>query len=121
MKKRMIFFFLGLVCLFGRVEIVVGQEVAVHPDSSAEKVGGAPVVVYGEIVSYGPIQELSVKAYLDYYYDAFVGTGIVNEPLTLEKGIFIWAKFQPIHGILHGCPLPWYIRFMSASSNRAER
>ncbi|MBS9525991.1 thioredoxin family protein [Litoribacter alkaliphilus] len=85
MKKRMIFFFLGLVCLIGRVEIVVGQEVAAHPKVSS-KTEGAPVVVYGEIVSFGPIEELSVKAYLDYYYDAFVGTGIVNEPLALEKG-----------------------------------
>ncbi|MBT0812987.1 redoxin family protein [Litoribacter ruber] len=80
MKKRMIFFFLGLVCLFGRVEIVVGQEVAGHPESSAEKVGGAPVVVYGHISTHGEPEKVVLK-----FWDSYIDESLKDpSPLIFE-------------------------------------
>ncbi|KEO75671.1 TlpA family protein disulfide reductase [Anditalea andensis] len=60
MKKRNIFFFLALLCLFGKD--LYGQKVAGHPPvpSAAE---GAPVVVYGEIRDYDPVEKIMVKFY----------------------------------------------------------
>ncbi|MBT0812838.1 thioredoxin family protein [Litoribacter ruber] len=61
MKKRTIFFFLGLLCLLGRVEILAGQEVANHPKVPSERMEGAPVVVYGEIRPRMPFEHFTIK------------------------------------------------------------
>ncbi|WP_143961308.1 TlpA family protein disulfide reductase [Litoribacter populi] len=92
MKKRMIFFFLGLVCLMGRVEIVVGQEVAAHPDSSAEKVGGAPVVVHGVIRSDHEPDNPVLSFFKTYTYKSRYAPGVQTVELPVMEGSILEGR-----------------------------
>ncbi|KEO71714.1 TlpA family protein disulfide reductase [Anditalea andensis] len=83
MKKRNIFFFLALLCLFGKD--LYGQKVAGHPPVPSA-VEGAPVVVYGEIKSRKALSQFEVKYWenpLDLQNDAPVS---VLEYITLLPG-----------------------------------
>ncbi|WP_143960198.1 TlpA family protein disulfide reductase [Litoribacter populi] len=72
MKKRTIFFFLALLCLVGSGIYLYGERVA-HPDSHQSGPSGsdaafpgssgepAPVVIYGEIRDYDPVEKMQVK------------------------------------------------------------
>ncbi|MBS9525972.1 thioredoxin family protein [Litoribacter alkaliphilus] len=92
MKKRMIFFFLGLVCLMGRVEIVVGQKVASHPESPADEGGGAPVVVYGTVMANQKPDPLELSVFRDYAFNSRRGPGVHTVSLEYEQGNMIEGR-----------------------------
>ncbi|KEO71601.1 TlpA family protein disulfide reductase [Anditalea andensis] len=83
MKKRNIFFFLALLCLFGKD--LYGQEVAGHPPvpSAAE---GAPVVVYGTVRADHEPDPIELTLFQFYTFNSRYAPGAQNVTLDYRQG-----------------------------------